>query len=500
MEWLSGKSLGFGGKKIVSEITNGGLAVEFMVVPRGEGGRDIRGEYLTGVDPKSNYRLELDARHESVVVWDLTNSRGQRNLTEMGIGEEIGFGRVKVESLEQASNLINLHSNQKSSRVLDLVIPERMLEAKKSALEMAVGDKLHPFLSTTADLISDALRDGPRRFAKYSLKKVAHSVVSIMANEDGSIRIFDIPFAQAFRGAKDSFPPNKGESLLAANPGGPLSVVSPEGGPLPVASPYRAGKEALAAQRGAILNPTAPVVGRSFRAFWDRLLGRREMITNASPNGPPAVRANGDNIDIPLADTVVRREPPAPTLHSMVGNDLGFQNGRPLSADNPNLLRGPPNQFKDFLENKINEPYVSKLSLEKKPIAISRVNQGKAESNVVVPKEKQIALYWPANEGFMQGSVLKQTRVGERIDRWGSPEGKFASPAGTPFELRGLPPKDKVSKPYFVYEVVKPFEVHSGKVMPAFGQIGQGIQYRLPMKIRELVDLGYLREVKNESR
>ncbi|MBK9695285.1 MAG: TNT domain-containing protein [Elusimicrobia bacterium] len=179
---------------------------------------------------------------------------------------------------------------------------------------------------------------------------------------------------------------------------------------------------------------------------------------------------------------------------------MGFENGRPMSGNNPNLLRGPPNQFKDFLENKVKEPYVSKLELGKRPIATSRGNPEKVGSNFVVSKDKQIALYWPANEGFMQGSVLKQTRVGERIDRWGSPEGKYASPAGTPFELRGLPPKDKISKPYFVYEVVKPFEVRSGKVMPAFGQIGQGIQYRLPMKIRELVDLGYLQEVKNESR
>jgi hypothetical protein len=378
MEWLSRKSLGTGGKKVVSEITDGGLAVEFMVVPRGEGGRDVRGESLSGINSRSSYRFELDARQNSVVIWDLTNSRGQRSLTEMGIGEEIGFGRVKVDSLEHAADLINLHSNQKSSRVVDTVIPERMLSARKSALEMAVSDKLHPFLNTAADLISGILKDAPRGFVKDSYKKVAKSIVSVMSNEDRSIYIPETSLKQVFRTFRESFFETKNTVPPAAPTDSPPGVRPTDGGPSPAMSPYRAGKEALAAQRGAILVPTTGEVQRPLRSLWNRLLGRKETLTNAPTNGPPTVRANGDNIDIPLADSVVRREPPAPTLNAMVGNDMGFENGRPMSGNNPNLLRGPPNQFRDFLEK---QTYQKSEKLPRRDLLSSSSNVESDTSN-----------------------------------------------------------------------------------------------------------------------
>jgi hypothetical protein len=115
-----------------------------------------------------------------------------------------------------------------------------------------------------------------------------------------------------------------------------------------------------------------------------------------------------------------------------------------------------------------------------------------------VSKEKQLAPYWPKNDGFIEPPVRKSLPVGDKIDRWGNEDGRYVSPLGTPFELRGLPPAHKVQKTYFVYEVIKPFEVESGKAMPAFGQFGQGPQYRLPKTLSELIDGGYIRRLKSE--
>jgi hypothetical protein len=114
-------------------------------------------------------------------------------------------------------------------------------------------------------------------------------------------------------------------------------------------SPYRAGKEALAAQRGGILAP-AGEVNRPFRSLWNRLLGRRETVTNPPANGPPMNLADDFSTDRPIPAAVPRAEN-NPTIKTIAADDMGFQGGRPISADHPNLSRGPPNQFKEFLES-----------------------------------------------------------------------------------------------------------------------------------------------------
>ena len=69
---------------------------------------------------------------------------------------------------------------------------------------------------------------------------------------------------------------------------------------------------------------------------------------------------------------------------------------------------------------------------------------------------------------------------GTRIDRFGDESGSFASPLGTPFEARSLPPEFQTSQPYFQYEVVAPMSVMSGQARPWFGASGYGMQYELP--------------------
>ncbi|WP_432416185.1 TNT domain-containing protein [Thermoanaerobacterium aotearoense] len=66
---------------------------------------------------------------------------------------------------------------------------------------------------------------------------------------------------------------------------------------------------------------------------------------------------------------------------------------------------------------------------------------------------------------------------------------------GTSFEMRSLPPKYKITKPYNVYEVVKPFEGLEGKIATWFDQPGGGIQYKLPKTIEGLINEGYIRKV-----
>jgi hypothetical protein len=57
-----------------------------------------------------------------------------------------------------------------------------------------------------------------------------------------------------------------------------------------------------------------------------------------------------------------------------------------------------------------------------------------------------------------------------------------------------LPPNN-ASKPYSVYEVVKPFKVQAGPAKPWFGQPGKGMQYELPKSIQELIEEGYIIKV-----
>ena len=61
----------------------------------------------------------------------------------------------------------------------------------------------------------------------------------------------------------------------------------------------------------------------------------------------------------------------------------------------------------------------------------------------------------------------------ETFDRYGFGGGKFVIPTGTPPEMRSLRPGTE-TLPYNNYRVVKPFEVNSGGIAPAFNQLGFG--------------------------
>lgn len=91
---------------------------------------------------------------------------------------------------------------------------------------------------------------------------------------------------------------------------------------------------------------------------------------------------------------------------------------------------------------------------------------------------------------------------GEYLDRFGFPGGTFVSPAKSSlraenlaFETRALP-SYKQDDPYNVYEVLKPIDnAPRSKVLPWFGQPGQGVQYDLPNSVKWYIENGYLKRV-----
>lgn len=81
---------------------------------------------------------------------------------------------------------------------------------------------------------------------------------------------------------------------------------------------------------------------------------------------------------------------------------------------------------------------------------------------------------------------------GDTIDRFGKLGGKYFSPVGTPMEMRALPPGADLSQ-YRVFEVVKPFEVESSMIAPAFNKIGLGNQYYSPVSAETLLKRGIIK-------
>lgn len=110
------------------------------------------------------------------------------------------------------------------------------------------------------------------------------------------------------------------------------------------------------------------------------------------------------------------------------------------------------------------------------------------------PAENAVAEYWPAAKGFLgkiENSVLGE---GTLIDRYGNESGTYVSPAGTPAPMRALRP-GTLEKSYNAYRVTQPISVMTGRVAPAFGQIGLGVQHVLPDTVENLINGGYLERI-----
>lgn len=104
------------------------------------------------------------------------------------------------------------------------------------------------------------------------------------------------------------------------------------------------------------------------------------------------------------------------------------------------------------------------------------------------------SIKWPANDGFESTPSKIILQPGTKIDRYGTDRGKFAAPEGTPFAARSLAPGSE-NYTYNIYEIIKPLEVKAGRTAPWFGQPGGGIQYKLPMSMKELYNQGFIRAI-----
>ncbi|QTR01567.1 glycohydrolase toxin TNT-related protein [Saccharothrix algeriensis] len=104
---------------------------------------------------------------------------------------------------------------------------------------------------------------------------------------------------------------------------------------------------------------------------------------------------------------------------------------------------------------------------------------------------------WPPAELFPEGGYEAGQpgvlAVGVELDRFGSPEGRVLSEAGTPFAHRSLPPA-ALAAGYHRYRVVRELPVWFTLSAEWFGQAGGGVRYRATHPVAELVALGYLEE------
>ncbi|GGP70283.1 TNT domain-containing protein [Saccharothrix coeruleofusca] len=105
---------------------------------------------------------------------------------------------------------------------------------------------------------------------------------------------------------------------------------------------------------------------------------------------------------------------------------------------------------------------------------------------------------WPPGELFPEGGYEQgQPGVlapGTEVDRFGTPEGRVLSEAGTPFAARALPPA-LLTAGYRRYRVVRELPVWFTLSAPWFGQDGGGVRYRTTHPVVELVALGHLEEL-----
>lgn len=102
---------------------------------------------------------------------------------------------------------------------------------------------------------------------------------------------------------------------------------------------------------------------------------------------------------------------------------------------------------------------------------------------------------WPVErEGGYEDSQAEIVKAGTELDRFGTPEGRVLSAAGTPFVQRSLPPQ-AADEGYRRYRVEKDLPVHRTISAPWFGQPGGGSRYRTTYPVADLVALGYLTEI-----
>jgi hypothetical protein len=99
-------------------------------------------------------------------------------------------------------------------------------------------------------------------------------------------------------------------------------------------------------------------------------------------------------------------------------------------------------------------------------------------------------ILWPKNNGFSGMPERTILNKGTTFDRYGDENGRFAAPAGTPFDSRSLPPNAKLL-PLTTYKVVHPLSVYQGTTSNSFwfNSSGGGTQYQFDNNITDVSHL-----------
>lgn len=109
-------------------------------------------------------------------------------------------------------------------------------------------------------------------------------------------------------------------------------------------------------------------------------------------------------------------------------------------------------------------------------------------------KDNSGNILWPKNDGFTGAPKEVTLQPGAKIDRYGYEGGSYVAPEGTPYGMRALAPGTE-TKPYHVYEVLKPLDAMGGETAPWFDQPGGGLQFKFSKTIQQLLEEGYLQRV-----
>lgn len=98
---------------------------------------------------------------------------------------------------------------------------------------------------------------------------------------------------------------------------------------------------------------------------------------------------------------------------------------------------------------------------------------------------------YPPADGFISVEMVT-LEDDARVDRYGSLWGTFVAPTGTPFGERALPASSR-ERTYYKFEVIQDIDsVLKGKAIPWFGMPGEGIQFKMPKSMRDLVAGKYI--------
>ena len=105
------------------------------------------------------------------------------------------------------------------------------------------------------------------------------------------------------------------------------------------------------------------------------------------------------------------------------------------------------------------------------------------------------SIYYPQHDGAIPGTEVNMTlKAGDMIGRYGNigPKSDFVTQTGVDAARLALPPNTNPDI-YQEFEVIKDIPgTIQAKIAPWGGSLGGGLQYKLPLPIKELLEKGYI--------